>query len=137
MITDVIMGPLLFDLLRQRCLRLEGRGSGTTSSKQPLNLGSLIMEKLPDFHGPHTRPRRFDAELVEWCEPIPRFQRVRVRRHTCECKPRIYELCTAGGLAWVRRTDRLKSVVKVGESPPCSFREAEELWEKLLAGRAT
>ncbi|GGP04692.1 hypothetical protein LDL08_04415 [Nonomuraea glycinis] len=94
------------------------------------------MEKVPDFHGPHVRSRRFDAESVEWREPIPRFQRVRVRRHTCECKPRVYELRTAGGLAWIRRTDRLKSVIKVSESPPRLFGEVEELWEKLLAGQA-
>jgi hypothetical protein len=74
--------------------------------------------------------------LVEWCEPLPRFQRVRVRRHTCECKPRVYELCTAGGLAWVRRTDRLKSMVKVSESHPRLVGEAEELWSMILAGRA-
>ncbi|GGP08335.1 hypothetical protein LDL08_22330 [Nonomuraea glycinis] len=94
------------------------------------------MEESPDFRGPHVRPRRFDAESVEWCEPLPRFHWVRVRRHTCECGPRVYELRTAGGLAWVRRTDRLKSMVKVSESHPRSFGEAEELWLMILAGRA-
>jgi hypothetical protein len=64
------------------------------------------MTKLLDFHGPHVCPPLPDAEPMEWEVPMARFVRVRVLRHTCECKPCVYEFCAAGGLAWVRRTQR-------------------------------
>ncbi|MEO3799470.1 hypothetical protein [Nonomuraea sp. B1E8] len=76
------------------------------------------MAELPDFHGPHIGPYRADAELVDWRDPYPRFERVRIKRHTCGCKARILELCTAAGLAWVRKTDRLEAGSLVWETPP-------------------
>ncbi|WP_043623647.1 hypothetical protein [Nonomuraea candida] len=94
------------------------------------------MTESPDFHGPHIGPHRRDAELVDWREPEPRFDRVRIRRHTCDCKARILELCTAGGVAWVRKTDRFESGSLVWESRPLKTNEAEELWRKLLDGKA-
>lgn len=94
------------------------------------------MTELPDFHGPHIGSPLPDAEAVDWSEQVPRFTRVRVLRHTCECKPYVYELCAAGGLAWVRRTSRLGSAPSVTESDPASFSRAEALWEKLLNGAA-
>lgn len=93
------------------------------------------MTELPDFHGPHVDPRRAGAGRVDWSKPVPRFDRVRVLRHTCECKARIYELCVAGGLAWIRQTDRLESVPVVRESAPRPLGEVEEVWKKLLAGQ--
>ena len=72
------------------------------------------MSELPDFHGPHVRHHRADAEVIDWCEPEQRFDRVWIRRHTCEYKALVLEFCTAGGLAWVRRTDRLADAVKCG-----------------------
>ncbi|MEV0617373.1 hypothetical protein AB0I81_28895 [Nonomuraea sp. NPDC050404] len=94
------------------------------------------MTEFPDFHGPHIGPHRPDAELVEWREPEPRFERVRIRRHTCDCKARILELCTAAGVAWVRKTDRLEGASLVWESRPRKADEAEILWKKLLTGQA-
>lgn len=94
------------------------------------------MTGLPDFHGLHLGVRRADAERVEWCDPVPRFDRVRVLRHTCECRARVYEFCAAGGLAWVRRTDRLAAGPTVKESHPGSYGEVEKLWERLLTGEA-
>ncbi|MDA0632538.1 hypothetical protein OUY22_03850 [Nonomuraea sp. MCN248] len=89
----------------------------------------------PDFHGPHADAGGFDAGSVDWRDPLPRFCRVRVLRHTCECRARIYEFCAAAGLAWIRRTDRSPTAVTVKESRPTSYGEAEALWEKLLSGR--
>ncbi|MFG1708668.1 hypothetical protein ACFLIM_36270 [Nonomuraea sp. M3C6] len=93
------------------------------------------MSELPDFHGPHVR-HRADAEVIDWCEPKQRFDRVRIRRHTCECKARVLEFCTTGGLAWVRRTDRLADACQVRESHPQRTDEAEKLWRRLLNGEA-
>lgn len=86
----------------------------------------------PDFHGPHAA----DDESIDWRDPLPRLGRVRVLRHTCECRARAYELCAGGGCAWIRRTDRSPTVMAVKESCPTSYREAGDLWEKLLSGEA-
>lgn len=91
---------------------------------------------IQDFHGPHVSVRTAEAESIDWHDPLPRFCRVRVLRHTCECRARIYEFCASSGLAWIRRTDRSPSAVTVKESHPTSYRKAEELWKKLLAGEA-
>lgn len=90
---------------------------------------------LPDFHGPHVSPKS-DAEPVDWRQPVRRFAQVRVLRHTCECAPCVYEFCTAGGLAWVRKTSRLGSSRSVLESHPDLIPKAEELWEKIMNGQA-
>jgi hypothetical protein len=89
-----------------------------------------------DFHGPHAADGGSDAESIEWHDPLPRFCRVRVLRHTCECRARVYEFCAAAGLAWICRTDRSPTVMVVKESHPTSYREAGDLWEKLLSGEA-
>jgi hypothetical protein len=94
------------------------------------------MTEQPDFHGPHVGPHRPDAELVDWREPEARFDRVRVKRYSCGCKARIYEFCTAGGLAWVRKTDRFEGASLVWESYPQKVDEVERLWTKLLTGQA-
>jgi hypothetical protein len=90
----------------------------------------------PDFHGPHAADGGFDAESIDWRDPLPRFNRVRVLRHTCECRARVYEFCAAAGLAWIRRTHRSSTVVIVEESRPTSYGEVAKLWEKLLSGEA-
>lgn len=94
------------------------------------------MTELPDFHGPHVGPYRADAELVDWREPEPRFERMRIRRHTCDCKARVLEFCTAGGMAWVRKTDRLDGASLVWESRPQKVDDVDKLWKKLLNGQA-
>ncbi|TDE60377.1 hypothetical protein E1295_00630 [Nonomuraea mesophila] len=85
------------------------------------------MAELSDFHGPHIGPYRADAELVDWRNPHPRFERVRIMRHTCDCRARVLELCTASGLAWVRRTDRMGAGSLVRESHPGNVDIAEKL----------
>ncbi|MEV4105917.1 hypothetical protein AB0J42_37265 [Nonomuraea sp. NPDC049649] len=91
---------------------------------------------IPDFHGPHAGVRTADAESIDWHDPLPRFYRVRVLRHTCECRTRVYELCASSGLAWIRRIERTPAGVTVKESHPTSYGKAEELWKKLLSGQA-
>ncbi|GAA4512409.1 hypothetical protein GCM10023096_20650 [Nonomuraea ferruginea] len=89
-----------------------------------------------DFHGPHAAAGGFDAESIDWRDPLPRFGRVRVLRHTCERRARVYEFCAAAGLAWIRRTDRSSTVVFVEESRPTSYGEVAKWWEKLFSGEA-
>lgn len=94
------------------------------------------MLDLPDIHGPHVAPPAVGSHPIEWSEPIPRFDRERVRACTCECRARIYELRTAGGLSWIRRTDRLEPAPVVRVSPPRPAGETEKLWQMLLTGQA-
>jgi hypothetical protein len=56
-----------------------------------------------DYRGLHVAAAHIQAEPLEWELPIPRVHRVRVRAHTCVCQSPIFELCTAGGLWFVRR----------------------------------
>ncbi|MFG1960775.1 hypothetical protein [Nonomuraea sp. NPDC049028] len=93
------------------------------------------MDIYPDFHGPHAGEQRPDAETITWLAPMSRFPCVRVIRHTCECQEVIYELCTSGGLAWVRVTERAKSGPVIRESHPGPYGAAEELWTKFMTGQ--
>lgn len=68
------------------------------------------MQKIPDFHGPHVEPPTLDH--VKLTEPGLRASRIRVIWHTCECRETTYELCTAAGLSFVRRTDRAEQSVR-------------------------
>lgn len=76
----------------------------------------MAIYAMTGYHGPHAASRQPDAEVVVWHTPDTFVERVRVVRHTCECRARIYELCAAGGLAWVRVTDRLGRSAAVKES---------------------
>jgi hypothetical protein len=88
------------------------------------------------FHGMHVAPLQARHVLVEWRPARPRCDRVRVRRHTCDCRATFYELCQAGGLYFVRRTHRQDGNVVVHESPWTTAMEGEELWQCLLLGEA-
>ncbi|WP_244312780.1 hypothetical protein [Microbispora hainanensis] len=66
-------------------------------------------------------------------KPTNRSDRVRVRRHTCECKPTIYELCSAGGVFFIRRTIRGKNV-EIRETERLVAARMEDLWVRLLSG---
>ncbi len=60
---------------------------------------------------------------------------MRVHRHTCECKATIYELCSAGGLMFIRRTKRGVKV-EVRESERLVSARMRLLWLRLLSGEA-
>jgi len=49
---------------------------------------------------------------------------------------RIYELCQAGGLVFVRRTNRKKTELEVAETEWLLTARAQELWQKILTGRS-
>ncbi|WP_285781693.1 hypothetical protein [Microbispora sp. NBRC 16548] len=66
-----------------------------------------------------------------------RSVRARVVAHTCDyCSPLAYELCSSGGLLFVRRTDRTANTPKVRETERLPDARAHRTWLDLLLGRA-
>ncbi|GIH72829.1 hypothetical protein Mth01_50820 [Sphaerimonospora thailandensis] len=88
------------------------------------------------FHGPHVAPLRAVHEKVVWRKPTARCARVRVRSHTCECRSVIYELCSAGGLMFIRRTARMSKGMDVRETEWLLTAKAAVPWQRLLVGQA-
>ncbi|MFI7700796.1 hypothetical protein [Nonomuraea sp. NPDC049480] len=95
------------------------------------------MDIYPDFHGPHADGPHPHAEAIAWQTPAPRFPRVRIIKHTCQCQERFYELCAASGLAWIRVTIRTEWGPAILESRPSTYGAANDLWTKILTGQAT
>ncbi|MFF4773477.1 hypothetical protein ACFY05_11525 [Microtetraspora fusca] len=108
--------------------------------------GALEMETPPaavpenpipePYHGVHVAPAQKGHEKIRWLAPAQRSDRVRVRRHTCECKATIYELCHSGGLLFIRRTVRGPDGARVHESDRLVTAKMEALWLMLLLGEA-
>jgi hypothetical protein len=91
----------------------------------------------PVQHGIHVLMPRPDCRRLEWVPQYSagRYATVRVRAQTCtaeSCTRTVYELCHAGGQAFIRRRSR----VSVRETPPMPIGEARRAWEDLLYGRA-
>ncbi|WP_204015760.1 hypothetical protein [Sphaerimonospora thailandensis] len=62
---------------------------------------------------------------------------VRVVEHNCDdCVPVSYELCAAGGLMFIRRTDRSRDKPLVRETERLITYRARDLWRDLLLGLA-
>jgi hypothetical protein len=83
---------------------------------------------------------RPECRKLEWVEQYSgaRFATVRVRAQTCTadtCSRVVYELCHAGGQAFLRRRTRGGRPV-VRETPPMRTAEAEQAWQDVLYGRA-
>ena len=95
------------------------------------------MSDLPDFHSLHAAIPQSNAEPLTWHDTTQRFARVRIIQHTCDCQPKVYELCTSAGLTWIRATERSPTKPTIQETHPCSTNLAHELWQKVLTGRAT
>ncbi|GAA2376003.1 hypothetical protein [Nonomuraea africana] len=94
------------------------------------------MLKAWEYHGIHAASGLPRFAPVEWYPSVPRAERVRVQAHTCECSPIVYELCTAGGLFFVRRRDRSGPRPILTESEWVIKRRAEVLWLRILNGGA-
>ncbi|MBT2232294.1 hypothetical protein [Nonomuraea sp. NEAU-A123] len=84
----------------------------------------------------HPTSPRPDAASVAWSPVQQRTDRVRVRAHTCECLPLVFEQCRAGGLGFVRRHDRSVSPWIVVDSPWMKVGDAEVLWQRIMRGEA-
>ncbi|MBP2702807.1 hypothetical protein JOL79_03190 [Microbispora sp. RL4-1S] len=88
------------------------------------------------YHGLHVASLQMEHIKIRWLAPAGRSDRVRVRRHTCECMPVIYELCAAGGLLFVRRTDRSARKFEIAETDRLVTARMEPVWYKLITGMA-
>ncbi|WP_406319586.1 hypothetical protein OHA77_19885 [Streptosporangium sp. NBC_01639] len=80
-------------------------------------------------------PLRDHMRLV-WRAPYKGVMRLRVVTWTCDCRSTLYELCQAGGQAFIRRTLRHKDATQVHETYRWSIREADDVWRALLSGEA-
>ncbi|MFC4059521.1 hypothetical protein ACFOWE_14550 [Planomonospora corallina] len=89
-----------------------------------------------EFHGVHAAPLAAAHERIRWAVPVPRTDRIRGRSHTCVCQEVQFELCEAGGLAFIRRLRVLQGRVVVHETEWTVTARAVRLWELLLRGRA-
>ncbi|MFC4006170.1 hypothetical protein ACFOY2_02980 [Nonomuraea purpurea] len=89
-----------------------------------------------EYHGPHPKPPKEGCAAIDWSASVARTCAIRVRTHTCDCSPTVYELCVAGGLGHIRRTERTAKGNRVSESPWLRDAEAKRLWNVLLEGGA-
>ncbi|MEV0312046.1 hypothetical protein [Nonomuraea fuscirosea] len=92
-----------------------------------------VSEEGPDYHGWHVQPLQPDHAQVAWYEPHRRVPRIRVSVHTCGCQATVYELCAAGGQAFVRRTDRETKTVH--ETAWMATAAARRIFELILSGK--
>jgi hypothetical protein len=93
---------------------------------------SGAQDPLEEYHGLHVAPPQDGHELLAWANPTARCCRIRVRHHTCNrCTPR-YELCVAGGLAFIRRS----ADGETHETVWTTTAEAERVWAAMLRGEA-
>jgi hypothetical protein len=88
-----------------------------------------------DYHGDHPDRPHEQAMRVRWQKSQNRCPQVRVREHTCICLCPMYELCTAGGLWFVRRFTG-KDLEIVVESAWMSAQAARTLWMQIMTGQA-
>lgn len=94
------------------------------------------MSDFDDFHGFHPAPPKPNASLVDWSPCRTNNLRARVRAHTCDCSPIVYELCVANGLTYVRRSDWSTYPTSVMESERLIDHRAQELWSQIMRGEA-
>jgi hypothetical protein len=91
---------------------------------------------LCDYHGPHPAPQQEQHERLVWRSPSRRTHRIRVVRHSCECEATIFELCQAGGLAFIRKSLRRTASTVVHETDWMPSKRASQLYERVLRGEA-
>ncbi|KAB8186366.1 hypothetical protein FH610_005995 [Microbispora catharanthi] len=98
------------------------------------------MHRLPDEStcpGLHVAPEQPGHVAIRWMRETRRTVRARVVAHTCDyCSALAYELCSSGGLLFVRRMDRSGDQPKTGETERLPDARARRLWMDLLLGKA-
>ncbi|MFC4010637.1 hypothetical protein ACFOY2_25645 [Nonomuraea purpurea] len=90
--------------------------------------------ETPDFHGLHPQPLKPQPIRLGWYEPAHRVQSIRVILHTCECRHTVYELCSAAGQGFIRRTDRENGTVH--ETAWALTSVARDTFSRILLGEA-
>ncbi|MBE1587958.1 hypothetical protein ACFPOI_39330 [Nonomuraea angiospora] len=91
-------------------------------------------DEIADFHGPHVHLPKPDRIKLTWNEPANRAPRIRVVSHTCECKITTYELCSAAGQGFIRRTNRKNGTVR--ETAWTLTAAARHTFDQILQGDA-
>ncbi|MEU0518252.1 hypothetical protein [Streptosporangium sp. NPDC006007] len=69
-----------------------------------------------------------------WRTPYQGVARLRVIAWTCDCCSTLYELCHAGGQAFIRRTHRFNGARQVHETYRWPIRKGDGVWRALLSG---
>ncbi len=92
------------------------------------------MTNLDECLSPHVAAMRRGSGRLRWYAVDPYARRVRVVDWTCACRATVYELCVAGGRAFVRRTVQGEPVAQVHETDWASLGQTREIWGALLAG---
>jgi hypothetical protein len=91
---------------------------------------------VSDCLSPHVAMPQRDHMRLIWREPCKGVTRLRVITWTCYCRATLYELCHAGGQAFIRRTLQLDDNRQVHETYRWPTREAGDVWRALLSGEA-
>ena len=108
-------------------------GDGVGSVGHQVSSGSV---SVPDFHyGLHLSGQQAEVESVRWERSLPRADRVRVRAFTCACQSPVFELCTAGGLWFVRCLSDENPAAPL-ESEWMPAKAGNSLWLRILNGQA-
>jgi hypothetical protein len=83
----------------------------------------------------HLPPFTGGGEPLAW-HTSHRFARIRVVAWTCfEHRVTWYELCTAGGLSFIRRTSGDADSPKVAQTHAWPYEHGRAVWDLLLTGR--
>ncbi|KAB8191505.1 hypothetical protein FH608_030065 [Nonomuraea phyllanthi] len=89
---------------------------------------------FPDLHGPHVEPPEPHHIKLTWHEPTNRAPRIRIISYSCECEAILYELCSAAGQGFIRRTDREQGTVH--ETAWTLTLKARRTFNRILRGKA-
>ncbi|MFF4412846.1 hypothetical protein ACFYY8_09960 [Streptosporangium sp. NPDC001559] len=84
---------------------------------------------------PHPARPLADHMRLVWRKPC-QAERLRVIAWSCDCGPVVYELCHAGGQAFVRRTHHFNGARMVHETYRWPIRKGDDVWKALLSGQA-
>ncbi len=84
---------------------------------------------------PHVPLAQLGHERLTWLEPRT-GERVRVKAWTCDCRATVYELCTAGGQGFIRRTLQREGSPEVHETHRWTIPQTYEMWAAVLSGMA-
>ncbi|GAB2442810.1 hypothetical protein [Streptosporangium sandarakinum] len=85
---------------------------------------------------PHVAMVQRDHVPLEWREPYPVLERVRVTAWTCACLAMVYELCAGAGQGFIRRTVQHDQGHRVHQTRLWPIDEARAVWTGVLSGRA-
>ncbi|MBB6345162.1 hypothetical protein FHU36_001671 [Nonomuraea muscovyensis] len=85
---------------------------------------------------PHVAMPQSSHVRLEWYPSGLRLHRTRVIAWTCHCRATVYELCSGGGQAFVRRILQLEDGHEIQETAPSPLKEDWALWMALLSEAA-